>query len=150
MSPAVADFVDLVFRDDLDLLFGRWLRRTDDAEVRLGYEAALALALPRRAHYWLLDVRRRGPSSPSATRWVLETFLPRLVNGMPEPLHLAYLLSPTHLAEVSDDVSIPSLFHASCDIRLFTDEHSALQWLLQSRQLTETAPLRPDSVAQPR
>ncbi|RTQ53477.1 hypothetical protein EJV47_01685 [Hymenobacter gummosus] len=135
MSAAVTDFVDLAFRDDLDLLFGRWLRTADDQEVRQGYEAALALALPRRAHYWLLDLRRRGPISPAARRWLLESFLPRLVNGMPEPLHLAYLLSPNHLAEVSaEELSIPSLFHATCHIGLFTDEHSALQWLDHHRE----------------
>jgi hypothetical protein len=133
MSPAAPDFVDLAFRPDLNLLFGRWLRAATDAEVRQGYEAALSVALPYQARYWLLDMRRRGPVSQAATRWVVEAFLPRLVECMREQLHLAYLLSPSHLHEAPPQAPTPGTA-APCHIRLFTDECSALHWLADCRR----------------
>ncbi|KUG06326.1 hypothetical protein [Solirubrum puertoriconensis] len=135
MSAALQDIVDLSFRDDLDLLFSRWLRGVDDAEVRQGYEAALALAAPRRARYWLLDMRRRGMVSTTATRWVMEAFLPRLVTTLGGQVYLAYLISPAHQSELPSLTSNARPVDDRCRVQVFTDECSAMQWLEQSRQL---------------
>ncbi|AYA38323.1 hypothetical protein D3Y59_15505 [Hymenobacter oligotrophus] len=135
MSAALQDIVDLSFRDDLGLLFSRWLRQVDDAEVRQGYEASLALAAPRRARYWLLDMRRRGMVSTAATRWVMEAFLPRLVATLSGHVYLAYLISPAHESELPSVVSNAPPADDRCRVQVFTDEPSAMQWLAHNRQL---------------
>ncbi|UYZ58771.1 hypothetical protein [Hymenobacter latericus] len=135
MSAALQDIVDVSFRDDLGLLFSRWLRGVDDAEVRQGYEASLALAAPRRARYWLLDMRRRGMVSTTATRWVMEAFLPRLVATLGGQVYLAYLISPAHQSEIPAIISNARPADDRCRVQVFTDEHSATEWLRQSRQL---------------
>ncbi|MCC3155645.1 hypothetical protein LJ737_00240 [Hymenobacter sp. 15J16-1T3B] len=137
MSTALADFVDLSFRTDLGLLFSRWLRSATDAEVRQGYEAALAVATPHAARYWLLDMRRRGPASAAATRWVIDAFLPRLAGYFPPRLYLAYLLSPSHLGDFVPltQPSVPGTY----EVALFSDEAAALHWLERCRH-AEAAP----------
>ncbi|RAK64170.1 hypothetical protein [Hymenobacter edaphi] len=138
MSTAPTDFIDLSFRTDLGLLFSRWLRSTSDAEVRLGYEAALAVAAPYGARYWLLDMRRRGPASLAATRWVIETFLPRLAEYFPQRVYLAYLLSPSHLTDFVP-AGRPALLNCY-EVALFSDEAAALHWLEHCRH-AEAAPV---------
>lgn len=136
MSTAVPEFLDLCFRADLGLLFGRWLHApADEAEVRQGYEAALAVAARHGARYWLLDLRRRGPVSSAATGWIIDTFLPRLADCLQCRPCLAYLLSPSHL---NDYTPCPVAASAPCEVALFSDEHAALHWLDQCRH-AETA-----------
>ncbi|OON70568.1 hypothetical protein [Hymenobacter sp. CRA2] len=139
MSTVLPEFLDLSFRDDLGLLFGRWLRGTDDAEVRQGYEAALSVAVTRQARYWLLDMRRRGPASNTAMRWVIDAFLPRLVGCLHARIYLAYLLSPSHLSAMTPPAYAPATPLAHCDIRMFSDEFSALQWLTACHQQENAA-----------
>lgn len=129
---AVAEFIDLSFRPDLGLLFGRWLRAATDEEVHQGYEAVLAVAAPHGARYWLLDLRRRGPGSQAATRWVLDAFLPRLAAGLQRRYYLAYLLSPAHLAQVRE--APPTASPGPYAVEVFTDECAALQWLRRCQQ----------------
>lgn len=136
-TAAVPEFLDLCFRADLGLLFGRWLHApADEAEVRQGYEAALAVAARHDARYWLLDLRRRGPISTESTSWVIDTFLPRLAECLQCRPCLAYLLSPSHLTAYTPrpEAAAP----APCEVALFSDEHAALHWLEQCRH-PETA-----------
>lgn len=133
MTTDANELLDLSFRADLGLLFGRWLRPpVDEAEFRQGYEAILALAARHGARYWLLDLRRRGPIGAEATRWVTDTFLPQLAERLQCRSCLAYLLSPSHLTAYAaqPEAAAP----APCDVALFSDEHAALHWLDQCRQ----------------
>lgn len=137
MSTAPPDLLDLSFRPDLGLLFGRWLRAAfDEAEIRQGYAAIQAVAARHDARYWLLDLRRRGPISPAATQWVTDTFLPQLAACLHCRPCLAYLLSPTHLSAYTPRPEAAA--SAPCEVALFADEHAALHWLDQCRH-AETA-----------
>jgi hypothetical protein len=133
MNTAINDVVELSFREDMGLLFGRWQRHASAPEVQLGYEAILAEAAPRRARYWLLDVRRRGSVSSEVARWVLETFLPSVAARLQGDVYIAYLLSPTHMTELlaNDNTHAPT---KNWQAQLFSSECAALQWLQNLRQ----------------
>lgn len=133
-STLSVDFLNTTFRDDLGVLLARWHRGVSPIELRQGYDNLLAAAAPQRGRFWLLDLRRRGPSPEDDTLWVLETFLPRLAPTLGGRVYLAFLLAPAHLAAVDQENGASLVSNAQCHARLFTDEGLALAWLARRRQ----------------
>lgn len=133
-STFAADFLELTYRDDLDVLLSRWQRSVSAIELRQGYDVLLTTASRPRCRFWLLDLRRRGTATEDDTAWVLETFLPRLAPALGGRVYLAFLLSPAHLAAVDQENGAPLVSNAQCHARLFTDEGQALAWLQRRRQ----------------
>ncbi|AII51518.1 hypothetical protein [Hymenobacter sp. APR13] len=130
----LADFVELSFRPDLQLLLGRWLRPVSSSELQQSYEALLTAAVPPKCRFWLLDLRRRGISSEDDTLWTLETFLPLLAPRLGGRVYLAFLVSPGHLSAIDQESGAPMVTNAQCHVRLFTDEGLATAWLGRRRQ----------------
>lgn len=131
---ALADFAELTFRPDLQVLFARWIRPVSSTELQQSYEALLAAATPHQCRFWLLDLRRRGISSEDDTLWTLETFLPRLPPRLGGRVYLAFLVSPSHLSAIDQESGAPMVTNAQCHVRLFTDEGLATAWLIRRRQ----------------
>ncbi|WBO84584.1 hypothetical protein [Hymenobacter yonginensis] len=130
----LADFAELSFRPDLQILLGRWLRPISTAELQQSYEALLTAAVPPKCRFWLLDLRRRGISSEDDTLWTLETFLPLLAPRLGGRVYLAFLVSPGHLSAIDQESGAPMVTNAQCHVRLFTDEGLATAWLGRRRQ----------------
>lgn len=133
-SIPLADFAELTFRPDLQVLFARWLRPVSSPELQQSYEALLAAATPHQCRFWLLDLRRRGISSEDDTLWTLEDFLPRLPPRLGGRVYLAFLVSPSHLSAIDQESGAPMVTNAQCHVRLFTDEGLAAAWLTRRRQ----------------
>ncbi|KAA9331584.1 hypothetical protein F0P96_15230 [Hymenobacter busanensis] len=126
---ADSEVLELSFRTDLGLLFGRWQRPATDDEVRLGYEATLAEAAPHGARYWLLDLRRRGTFSTEVVAWLVHTFAPRLKAGLSGPVYIAFLAAPDHLQALPLQQHLPLTGTPDWQASTFTDEGQALRWL---------------------
>jgi hypothetical protein len=129
----LADFAELTFRNDLQIVLGRWLRPVSSTELQQSYEALLATANPHRCRFWLLDLRRRGISSEDDTLWTLETFLPQLPPRLGGRVYLAFLVAPGHLSAIDQETGAPMVSNAQCHVRLFTDEGLATAWLGRRR-----------------
>jgi hypothetical protein len=120
------DYLVLRYRPDLHLLVGRWQRPVSAAELRQGYRAMLRLARQVNCPYWQLDLRGRATLPDDDTRrWLLERFLPELALRLPEPVCLAYLLSPNLLRQMVTPADSPA------HLAFFSEEGPLTAWLLQ-------------------
>lgn len=128
-APDLASMVEFSFRDDAGVLLGRWLRPVHGPDLRHSYEAMLAAARPRKARYWLLDLRPRGTASEDDTHWVLTEFLPRLAPRLGGRVYVAFVLAPAHVGALDPDHGADMVLHNDYHVRLFLDEAQALQWL---------------------
>ncbi|TGE09331.1 hypothetical protein [Hymenobacter fodinae] len=131
MQAPEIDYVALSYRPDLRLLFLRWKRPASPAEHRAGYQAALQLARKEQAGRWLVDLRSRGLADPNDLQWVLREFRSDFQAALPDTTRrLAYLTTPYHA-----DILRPRLLEldtptdGGTDIRVFTEEMPAQQWL---------------------
>jgi hypothetical protein len=134
ISTLLADFAELAFRPDLQVLLMRWRRPVSTPELQQSYEALLAAATPLRCRFWLLDLRQRGISSEDDTLWTLEAFLPRLALHLSGRVYLAFLVSPSHLSAIDQESGAPMVTNARYHVRLFTDEGLAAAWLSRRHQ----------------
>ncbi|MDQ2792559.1 MAG: hypothetical protein M3Y12_00915 [Bacteroidota bacterium] len=102
-----ADFLDIIYQEQPNILLGRWLRPVSEAEAQRGYEALLAAAKTHGAHYWLLDIRRRHRSAPSTLAWLLTSYYDQLVRGLGPPVSLVYFMAPGLRGEFQQDGTVP-------------------------------------------
>jgi len=137
MSP---DIITVDFRPDLGVFTMRWLSEAGSpAEVQAYYEQALVAAHPHRPSRWLIDVRRRPNPDPQVAMWFGQTWLPAVAAlAAPQPLRLAYLLSPLRQRATFDN---PALAPANARImatdqpyvvETFLDEGAAMRWLMSA------------------
>ncbi|TGD77965.1 hypothetical protein [Hymenobacter wooponensis] len=131
MQASSTDYVALSYRSDLRLLFLRWKRPASPAEHRAGYQAALQLAQKEQAGRWLVDLRSRGLADPNDLQWVLRDFRSDFQAALPTTTRrLAYLTTPYHADILRPRLSeLDSLADTGTDIRVFTEEMPAQQWL---------------------
>jgi ribosome modulation factor len=129
------DFLHLTYRADLHLLVARWQRPVSDAEFRQGYQATLRAAQQAGCPFWQLDIRSRQAPEPATVQWLLTEFLPQVPASLGSVVCLAYLLRPTHLAE------LPFAPPIGVDVRtaFFAEEGPLTNWLsqCQHRSLAE-------------
>jgi len=132
----LADFLEITYRPDLDVLVARWLRPIELAELQRGYEAMLEAAAadptaPRRR--WLLDVRRRLNTHLIGAQWMASTLLPQLGPRLGGRTRLAYLLVPTFLRDEAADAAFPPPDYFVGQPFLadrFVEEQAATEWLM--------------------
>lgn len=140
------DYLTLRYRPDLHLLVGRWQRPVSAAEFRQGYRAMLRAACQHQCPYWQLDLRGRSTLPDDETRqWLLQRFIPELASRLPEPICLAYLLSPSMKAQLVAPVGSPA------QVAFFAEEGPLTTWLMQcqhrSREAQAQADFRPPPAA---
>ncbi|MBC3539652.1 hypothetical protein ACFSC6_19205 [Rufibacter sediminis] len=125
----------LTYRKDLDILFLRWFRVPDSAQLRQGYLQALELAKEMKSAYWMFDLRSRGQVSPEDETWLLQTFFPRVEEELGYQGYFANLVTPSHYAYIRDVVGLEYLEKYGKIIKLgiYTSEQDAVAWLLESR-----------------
>ena len=129
---AVADFLTISYRPDLDVLVARWLRPIELAEMEQGYWALLAEAELRQCRRWLLDVRRRRNTHQIGAAWMVSTLLPALGQRLGGRSRLAYLLMPEFMRDAAADAAFPppAYFDGKPFVgERFVEEHLALGWL---------------------
>lgn len=128
------EYLRLVYRSDLHLLFMRWTRAVSSDEHRAGYAAALALARRVQCAHWQVDLRVRGLASAEDFAWILRDFRPLLTEGLPAPRRLAYLLTP-YQADIMNarlhelEPTMPAATRQAADVRAFIEELPAQHWL---------------------
>ncbi len=134
--PPQADYLVLRYRPDLHLLVGRWQRPVSADEFRAGYRAMLRLARQVNCPYWQLDLRGRATLPDDDTRrWLLQRFLPELALRLPEPVCLAYLLSPSLMRQMVTPADSPT------HLAFFSEEGPLTAWLLQCQHRGQQARL---------
>ncbi|QJX46788.1 hypothetical protein HMJ29_07480 [Hymenobacter taeanensis] len=131
MHPSETDYMALSYRSDLRLLFLRWRRPASPAEHRAGYQAALQLAQKEQAGCWLIDLRSRGLADPKDLQWVLQEFRADFQVALPTTTRrLAYLTTPYHAEVLRPRLAeLDTVANTGTDIRVFTEEMPAQQWL---------------------
>lgn len=128
----VPDFLHVVYRADLDILFGRWMRLVSVAEMYAGYAYLLDQAAEYNCGHWLLDARRRINTDKEGAQWMTGTFLPGAVARLGGHLRLAYLLGPVMLRNQEADAAFPpaSFFVGKAfTAERFIEEGEAIAWL---------------------
>ncbi len=132
--------LSLNFRPDLNVLICRFIQPIPSALLRQEYEKALQAAQQYQAHYWLFDLRRRGPISAEDEKWLLDYFFPHAERVANAPLYLAYLVTPSHYLHIQEVISPEKLANYSplTHIVVFDSEDKALNWLT----LNQTAEAR--------
>jgi hypothetical protein len=122
----------VVYRADLDILFGRWMRLVSGAEMYAGYAYLLDQAAEHKCRHWLLDARRRINTDKEGAQWMVTTFLPGAVARLGGSLQLAYLLGPVMLRNQEADAAFPpaSFFVGKAfGAERFIEEGEAIAWL---------------------
>lgn len=143
MEPFDLPLLALTHRPDLNVLIGRWGFQPDPAELPAQYERLEAAALKHRAQYWLQDIRRRSLSDPQISRWLFDSFFPRLAQLLGGRLRVAYLANPTlHAHILSDTLYVPPSAYDGQPhaVAFFGDEGEALAWLLAAQARPEPQP----------
>lgn len=134
----VLSIAQLELREDLGILFLRWLRAANTEEFMEGYSAALEAGNPDKVHCWLFDTRRRGPATPEAEAWFFETYLPRLHASLTKPHHIAVLHTPGHFVHIRDVIGVEK-FHKHNEgslltMEFFDSEQKAVEWLMACKE----------------
>jgi hypothetical protein len=123
--------LDLLHRPDLPALIARWHRAVTPTELRAGYESILIAADAAGCARWLLDLRRREDlTEPTVNTWFGQVFAPGLRGRYPEPVRLAFLVSPLRAGQPV--MAIVSAATTDCEIATFTDEAAAHAWLARN------------------
>ncbi|HEX8425869.1 hypothetical protein [Hymenobacter sp.] len=132
-----SDYLQLVYRPDLMVLVGRWMRQTTPQEMRHGYALLLNGGEAQNCCYWLMDARRRDQAaSEQDVSWMMETFFPQVAARLGQPVFIAYLFAPTHLIDIETNPAIPPLTYFDnrpYRIGRFIEERTALEWLTACR-----------------
>ena len=127
--------LEITPRPDLPAIVARWQREITASELQAGYFAILAAADALGCWRWLLDLRRRDElTSPELAAWLHADFFPQLPQRYPQPVRIAFLVSPRRAQQeqsASSVATIASTTQAShgYSTALFTEEAAAYQWL---------------------
>jgi len=126
-----ADFLELRYRPDLQLLVARWRRPVSAAELRQGYRATLQLARQVSCPFWQVDLRSRNAPDAADRHWLATEFLARAAQRLAGPVCLGYLLSPRLLAEMGGPTA------SSNQVAFFAEEGPLTAWLMQCQHCHE-------------
>ncbi|MGI4760970.1 MAG: hypothetical protein ACRYF0_09710 [Janthinobacterium lividum] len=120
-----ADFLELRYRPDVQLLVARWRRPVSAAELRQGYLAILRLAREVDCACWQVDLRSRNAPDEADRRWLTTEFLVRAAQRLDSPVCLGYLLTPSLLAQMGGPTA------SSNQVAFFSEEGPLTAWLMQ-------------------
>ena len=120
-----ADFLELRYRPDVQLVVARWRRPVSAAELRQGYYAILRLAREVNCACWKVDLRSRNAPDEADRRWVNTEFLTRAAQRLDGPVCLGYLLTPSLLAQLGTPTDGPNR------VAFFSEEGPLTDWLMQ-------------------
>ena len=132
------DYFHLVARPELGVLIGRWQRQPTLEELQAGYHALLAAAEATASRFWLVDARRRDNANQQGTPWMMSVFFPLVATRLPGRVYMAYVFTPSHLADLEADTSVPPLTYFDqrpYHVQRFTSEQPAMTWLHACQQL---------------
>lgn len=136
-----SDYLQLVYRPDLLVLVGRWMRQTTTPEMHLGYGLLLDGGESQDCAYWLVDARRRDQAANQQdVAWMMETFFPQVAARLGQPVFIAYLFAPAHLTDIEANPAIlPLTYFDNLPYRVgrFIEERLALEWLMACRTASE-------------
>jgi len=127
-SPALqeeADFLELRYRPDVQLLVARWRRPVSGAELRQGYYAMLRLAREVNCACWKVDLRSRNAPEEADRRWLTADFLTSAAQRLDGPVCLGYLLTPRLLAQMGSPTA------STNRVAFFSEEGPLTDWLMQ-------------------
>lgn len=120
-----ADFLELRYRADLQLLVARWHRPVSTAELRQGYYAILRLAREVNCACWQVDLRSRNAPAEADRRWLTDEFLTSAAQRLDGPVCLGYLLTPKLLAQLGGPTA------STNQVAFFSEEGPLTAWLTQ-------------------
>ena len=120
-----ADFLELRYRPDMQVLVARWRRPVSAAELRQGYYAILRLAREVNCACWQVDLRSRNAPGEEDRRWLTTDFLTRAAQRLDGPVCLAYLLTPSLLAQLGSPTA------GLNQVAFFSEEGPLTAWLTQ-------------------
>ena len=124
------DFLEIIYRPDLDMLVARWPRAIGLPELQRGYELLLAGAIGCGCRRWLLDVRRRLNTHQLGAQWMMSSLLSRLGPQLGGRTRLAYLLAPIYLRAADAAFPPPAYFNGKPFVAdRFVEEQAATVWL---------------------
>ncbi|MGI4741515.1 MAG: hypothetical protein ACRYG7_40630 [Janthinobacterium lividum] len=120
-----ADFLELRYRADLQLLVARWRRPVSAAELRQGYYAILRLAREVNCACWQVDLRSRNAPDEADRRWLTAEFLTSAAQRLDSPVCLGYLLTPQLLEQLGCPTATTNR------VAFFSEEGPLTAWLTQ-------------------
>jgi hypothetical protein len=123
--PPEADFLELRYRADLQLLVARWRRPVSASELRQGYRATLRLASEVNCPFWQVDLRSRNAPDAADRQWLTTDFLTRAARRLAGPVCLGYLLTPKLLEQMGGPISTANR------VAFFSEEGPLTAWLTQ-------------------
>jgi len=120
-----ADFLELRYRADVQLLVARWRRPVSAAELRQGYYAILRLAREVNCACWQVDLRSRNAPDEADRRWLTAEFLTSAAQRLEGPVCLGYLLTPKLLEQMGGPTA------SNNRVAFFSEEGPLTAWLTQ-------------------
>jgi hypothetical protein len=123
-----ADFLELRYRPDMQVLVARWRRPVSAAELRQGYYAILRLAREVNCACWQVDLRSRNAPDEADRRWLTADFLASAAQHLDSPVCLGYLLSPSLLAQLGSPTASTNW------VAFFSEEGPLTAWLTQCQR----------------
>lgn len=122
---------EIHFLPEFNILCLHWQCPVTPAIIRDIYEQLLTHMKYFEVKQLLIDTRLRGRATPGDEVWMMQVFSPRLIKAFSENIHLAYILTPQHFAELqseSPNGSMESLSKLFC-MNYFQEEEAGLAWL---------------------
>lgn len=130
--------LELDFRTDLDVLFGRWhFQPFTTAELLPCYQQLANMAQATGCRFWLQDLRRRQSPDQPTKEWLLSTYYPDLARRFGRHLYVAYLFSPEmhrQIVEAPDYAPAETYLGKPYLLDFFGSEGEALAWLHRWQQ----------------
>lgn len=123
------EFQTLSYRDDVCFIINRILRPLNSLEIQEAYAVMLDAAAQYGCQHWLIDLRRDATYHPK----LLSTFFSQPGDRAGSLTYLAYLVSPTTLAQMEEQDEVPAAdFYDGLAYRAkaFVDEQAAHDWLV--------------------
>lgn len=136
-----ADFLELRYRADLQVLVARWRRPVTPAELRQGYRATLQLAQQAGCPFWQVDIRSRNAPDPATRHWLTAEFLPQAAGCLAGPVYLGYLLTPALQQQMGSPTA------GSPQVVFFAEEGLLTNWLTQCQRGQAVLSFRPPLAA---
>lgn len=135
MTPSLApELLELTYREDLQLLVGRWHYQPAPAELPGAYERLYDAFQRTRARHWLQDIRARTLPDPYTTQWLFADFFPDVAQQLGQQLRVAYVVKPAlrGLIEAGPDFQPLSAYAGKpFVVNFFGEDADALAWLYE-------------------
>ncbi|MBO2012232.1 hypothetical protein [Hymenobacter negativus] len=127
-----ASYVSIDYRSDANMLVTRWLCQVEMEQICAGYEATLETAARHRCARWLVDTRRRAGTDLDGVKWMFSTFFPAVQLHFACPVYMAFLVAPPLMRNCLPNAPLPIVEDfGNIHGQRFTDEHLAVEWLIQ-------------------